>query len=224
MMPVLSGAQVDTVHPATRSFDQQALHRYAGQKEFVYEADTPPEQMSIWQWLSYKAGEWLRKLLGESGEMTIWKVILYGLLVFAIVAIVLSLAGIDIRRLLIGGPRSVVSAQVIEEDISEMNMDQLIAQAAHQKQWRMAVRYQYLKALQMMTDRELIRWRAGKTNMDYYHELRGDQLRAAFLVATDDFETVWYGNTEVTEQHYNDSREALSGFYSLIQQSVAYEG
>ncbi|MBS1594047.1 MAG: DUF4129 domain-containing protein [Bacteroidetes bacterium] len=216
VVSLTAGAQDSAIY-ADRSFDQTALKKYAGQKEFIYEVDTPPAQMSIWQWIKYKISEWLAKTLGESGEITIWKVILYGLLIFAIVAIILNLAGIDIRRLMVGGPRAVLAATVAEEDIAGMDMDQLIAQATSQRQWRLAVRYQYLKALQMMTDRQMIHWRPGKTNMDYYHELNGDQLKTAFLVATDDFENVWYGNNIVTEQHYADSKSALTTFYTLIE-------
>lgn len=211
----------DSTTYAGRNFDRNALRKYAGQEEFIYEIETPPQQMTIWQWINYKISEWLEKTLGEGGEVTITKVIFYSLLIFAIVAIILNLAGIDIRRLLVGGPRAVLPSGIVEEDIAEMDMDQLIAQATAQRQWRLAVRYQYLKALQMMTDRQMIRWRPGKTNMDYYHELSGDSLRAAFLMATDDFENVWYGNNEVTEQHYDDSKATLTTFYTLIQEQAA---
>lgn len=200
-----------------RSFDQHALDRYRSQEVFRYETDTPPDQMGIWDWIKYKIGEMLSGFFSTKGGSTILKVILYGSMIFAVVAIVFNLAGINALRFLRGNARTVPIAHISEENIQDLNIDDLIAEAVSDSHWRLAVRYQYLKALRMMADRGLIHWRPGKTNMDYYTELQGAELRSAYLTATDDFENVWYGNSDVTQQHYEASKAALAEFYTLIQ-------
>jgi hypothetical protein len=55
--------------------------------------------------------------------------------------------------------------------------------------------------------------------MDYYHELNDATLKEMFLKATDDFENAWYGNGEVTEAHYRESKSSLEIFYTEIQNS-----
>lgn len=217
MVCTIPGHAQDSVSSTKRRFDQHALDSYRSQQAFRYETDTPPEQMGIWQWIKYKLGEMLSKFFGTKGGSRVMDFVLYGFMIFAIVAIVLNLAGIDLRRFLVSDARVVSMPYVSEENIRELNIDELIAEAVARGEWRLAVRYQYLKALRLMADRELIHWRAGKTNMDYYNELRGDHMRKAFLTATDDFENVWYGNSEVTEQHYHDSKTDLGRFYTLIQ-------
>lgn len=211
----------DSLSVPVAGFDQHALDGYRSQQAFKYETDTPPEQMGILDWIKYKIGEMLSKFFDTRSGGNLLNVVLYGVMIFAVVAIILNLAGIDPRRFLTGDARTVTLAHISEENIRELNIDELISDAVAKKDWRLAVRYQYLKALRLMADRELIHWRAGKTNMDYYAELEGENMRGAFLVATDDFESVWYGNGGVTERHYNDSRSALGKFYELIQQQKA---
>jgi hypothetical protein len=144
---------------------------------------------------------------------------MYLLMIFAVVMIVLNITGIEIRRFFVREAKVVMPTLIGEENIREMNMDELIADAASRKQWRLSVRYQYLKALRLLTDRDLIRWKIGKTNMDYYHELKDATLKEMFLKATDDFENAWYGNGEVTEAHYQESKSSLENFYIEIQNS-----
>lgn len=210
----------DSLSIPARSFDQQALSRYRTQPVFRYDVDTPPEQMGLWEYIKYKIGHMLERFFDTRGGNALFTWLLYGFMIAAVVVIILNLAGIDLRRFLTREARAVHIPYTSEENISELNIDELISDAVGRKQWRLAVRYQYLKALRMLADRDLIRWRAGKTNMDYYSELNGVQLRSAFLAATDDFENVWYGNSEVTERHYEVSKATLSNFYSLIQEQM----
>lgn len=209
-------AQGDTASYSLRQIDRYAIGQYNTQSDFTYDT-TPPEQMNIFSWLWYQFKKLLYQIFSPSRQLTIWKVILYLVMIFAIVMIVLNLAGINVRGFLSRDAQMVIAPRIGEENIREMNMDELISDAAAKKQWRLAVRYLYLKALRLMTDRELIRWQPGKTNMDYYYELSGEEMKRTFLMATDDFENAWYGNAEVTEDHYRESKRSLEDFYVQIQ-------
>ena len=204
-----------------RKFDGSSLKKYAAQQDFKYEDNADEGQMDLMGWLWYKFLQMLHSLLGSKGENNVIKIICYSLAIFAIVAIVLNLMGVEIRRFFVRDSQTIISPYMMEENIREMNMDDLIAEAVSRKQWRLAVRYLYLKALRMMTDRDLIRWIPGKTNMDYYYELSAEDIKATFLTATDDFENAWYGNGEVTEKHYAENKKHLEDFYTMIKRHTA---
>jgi hypothetical protein len=217
--PVAVNAQADSASYSLRHFDKQALDKYSSDRDFRYENITPPEDSNIWSWLKYQLLKLLYRVFGEREQAVTGRIVMYLLMIFAVVMIVLNITGIEIRRFFVREAKVVMPTLIGEENIREMNMDELIADAAARKQWRLSVRYQYLKALRLLTDRGLIRWRVGKTNMDYYHELNDATLKEMFLKATDDFENAWYGNGEVTEAHYRESKSSLEIFYTEIQNS-----
>ncbi len=208
-------AQGDSSLSSPRQFDRQSMQQYSTQRDFKYE-DVPPAEMSIWDWVKYRFLRLLSKIFSPHQQTTVIKILFYLLMIFGIVMIVLNLAGVKIGRFIVRDGKTIIAPHMAEENIREMNMDALIADAAAKKQWRLSVRYQYLKALRLLTDRELIRWQPGKTNMDYYYELREDGLKNTFLIATADFENAWYGNSEVTEGHYQESKKSLENFYTQI--------
>lgn len=198
-----------------RQFNAKHIEQYKPQKEFQYE-DEPKEHMGIMDIIGYYITQLIRKLLGVRGEMTMWRMIFYALMAIALVFIVVNLLGLDIRGVFGREAKTVVDYNVQEENIREMNLDDLIAEAIAKGEWKLCIRFHYLKALRMLTDRELIRWEQGKTNMDYFYELRGEDLKANFLTVTNAFENAWYGNAEVNRQNYEQSKPGFENFYLKI--------
>ena len=201
-----------------RHFSGKNLEQYKSQQEFQYE-DEPKEQMGIMDIIGYYIGKLIRQLLGVRGEMTMWRVIFYALMAIALVFIVVNLLGLDVRGVFGREARSTIDYSIQEENIREMNLDDLIADAVARGEWKLSVRLHYLKALRMLTDRELIRWEQGKTNMDYWYELRSEDLKTNFLNVTNAFENAWYGNAEVNRQNYEQSKPEFENFYSKILNS-----
>ncbi len=200
-----------------RKFDQTALEKYRSQPEFEYET-VATEQLDFFSLVMHYLGKLFRQLFSSEQEVTIYRVLAYGLMIVSVLLIILNLLGIDIRRLFATESQAIMPHSIAEENIREMNLDELIAQAFNAGQWRLGIRYQYLKALRLLTDKELIRWQPGKTNMDYYYELKGENARHAFLEVTSAFENAWYGNAEVTEADYLQTKGHFESFYGQIKQ------
>jgi hypothetical protein len=98
------------------------------------------------------------------------------------------------------------------EDISQMNFDELIAKAAGSAQYRQAVRYLYLKSLKQLSDLDLIKWKADKTNRDYTIELRSSPFSKLFSEITMLFDYAWYGNAAINENTFSRIKNAFEQF------------
>lgn len=207
----------DTSALQIRKPDHAAIEKYRSQAEFEYET-AAPEQLDLFSLIMHKLGKLFRQLFSAEQEVTIYRVLVYALMIVSVLLIVLNLLGIDVRRLFVTTPQAIVSNVSEEENIREMNLDDLIAQAFSAGLWRLAIRFQYLKTLRLLTDNELIRWQPGKTNMDYYYELKNRNAQEAFLDVTSAFENAWYGNATITESDYLKTRQQFENFYGQIKQ------
>lgn len=104
-----------------------------------------------------------------------------------------------------------------ERLIKTGDLQLLIAEALGAKNYRLAVRYNYLYILKLLTERELIDWQSQKTNEDYIKELSGSSLKSLFSKATRLYEYIWYGEFSVDELGY---KKAETDFIRL-KKSIA---
>jgi hypothetical protein len=111
-----------------RKFDQTALEEYRGQPEFEYET-VATEQLDFFSLIMHYLGKLFRQLFSAEQEVTIYRVLAYGLMIVSVLLIILNLLGIDIRRLFATESQAIVPHSIAEENIREMNLDELIAQA-----------------------------------------------------------------------------------------------
>lgn len=206
----------DSTYLALRNFDGTALEKFKNQKEFIYEVDRA-RQTSLWDLVLYYLGKLLSKLFTGSQQGAIIKVIIYILMIAGVVAVILNLLGIDMRRLFVLGPKQVIRYAVEEENLHQLNLDDSIAKARAEGQWRLCIRYQYLKALRLLSEKEMIQWQQGKTNMDYYYEIRATALKPVFLEITTAFENAWYGHHELNAGDYAAANTGYENFYTMIK-------
>ena len=89
-----------------------------------------------------------------------------------------------------------------EELINNLQLNELIAQAIQEKDYRLAVRFYYLLILQKLTDKELIVWQQEKTNEDFIREVAKLKIASDFTEITRLYDFVWYGNFEINEPEF----------------------
>ena len=94
--------------------------------------------------------------------------------------------------------------------------DKLIAQAVINKNYRLAIRYSFLQTLQRLSDSGLLQFTADKTNYQYVNELNGKPYQNDFAAITLNYEYVWYGKFDISEDVYR----RLSEEYKLFHQKV----
>jgi hypothetical protein len=108
-------------------------------------------------------------------------------------------------------------AEVEEEIItSESDFDMLIRQALQHSNYRQAVRYQYLKTLHLLADKNLVQLAPDKTNFQYVSEIANRSHQQPFAAVTLNYEYVWYGEFEIDKNIYDKIESNFKGFNQKI--------
>ncbi len=113
--------------------------------------------------------------------------------------------------------KNISDTQKEEDDISDPSAyDTLISQAVTNKNYRLAIRYLYLKTLQMLAGSGLLEFSADKTNYQYVNELRGKSYQNDFAALTLNYEYVWYGKFEIGEDVYTRLFKDYKSFHQKL--------
>lgn len=95
----------------------------------------------------------------------------------------------------------IVSEDIVE-NIHEINFSEKILEFEKKKDFRSAIRYQFLNVLKGFSDKKMIEWNTEKTNHDYLKEIKIEKTKLIFSDLLYIFEYVWYGEFEIDEEAY----------------------
>jgi hypothetical protein len=101
-------------------------------------------------------------------------------------------------------------------DIYDEDLDAKITEAVGQHDFRMGVRYLFLKALRLLSDEELIRFHVQSTNREYAEQLSGHPLEKDFGFLAYAYEHVWYGDRPLSEPQFERVMGRFQDFYRSI--------
>lgn len=107
--------------------------------------------------------------------------------------------------------------EMITEDIFAINYQKEIDRAAAQGNYRLAVRLMFLRLLKNMSERNIIRYKQDKTNLDYLLQLQPTRYYNSFFRITRNYEYSWYGQFEVNEDAYRIIRSDFDHFDRELQ-------
>jgi hypothetical protein len=96
------------------------------------------------------------------------------------------------------------------------DLDILLKQALSEENYRQAVRLKYLKILKKLMDKQLIHWRAEKTNSDYINELPKGPLKLQFGQLTRAYNYIWYGQQSVDSDLYQSAESSFQQMETLL--------
>ena len=148
-----------------------------------------------------RAINWFFKTLGEifgfelSPEMfELIKNFIYGLLIFfAIYIVVKLLVGNNASSLFSRKKQVIAPLNIKEQHIEKVDLDSYINNALQEENYRLAIRYMYLKSLKLLSQNNIIDWHYEKTNSDYYREIENQELKENFKKASYLYDNIWYG-------------------------------
>ena len=83
----------------------------------------------------------------------------------------------------------------------QLNFDEEITKAERSGDYRLAVRYQFLRKLKLLNDRQAIKFAIDKTNSTYAKEMSAG-LRPGFRTIAGHYENVWYGKQLPSVEKY----------------------
>lgn len=183
----------DSVRMEARSFSEETIRRFQEDGDFNY-GIRRRATLSWWQRFKYWLAEQWARLFHHTYFGTIYDILFY-LFCFAVLTFaILKLTGTSVTQLFFRNDRSSVTSVPSEENIYAIDFDQEIAQAQREGDHRRVIRLRYIYALRKLADRQLIRWRPGKTNHDYQAELANTNLREPFQRLSYYYAYAWYGN------------------------------
>ena len=96
------------------------------------------------------------------------------------------------------------------------DFDEYINNAVLNSNFRLAVRYHYLKTLHKLAVYHFIELAADKTNDQYVKEIMHSGHRKIFASLTLRYEYVWYGEWDIDEVIYNRIAPEFSGFHQIL--------
>lgn len=205
----------NTVYP--KNFKENIKSRYKGE-EFDYSTSKPRE--SFWDKLMKKVLKLIQSIFGStslesSAQITtaiirLFAIVLVGFLLYFIVKFIIGKNG----NFFFGkrNKNVVINDEELHENIHEINFPESIATFERTKDYRSAVRYQFLFILKKLSDRKLILWNPEKTNKDYVSELKAPHLKNEFSNLSYIFDYVWYGEFSIDEQSYAKFKEQYQSF------------
>lgn len=107
-----------------------------------------------------------------------------------------------------------------QEDIditSETDLQSKIKDALDKKNFRLAIRYQYLYLLQLMSQNGIITYHKEKTNSDYRYEIKNQALAQAFDYTSYIYDYTWYGGFEMNGSQYEMAKLAFDDTIKKVQ-------
>lgn len=190
-----------------RKMYEDLKEKYTGD-EFNYETNTGESQNLLARFL-----KWLFQGIGDAiginippNILQILEYIIYGLMgLLAIYLLVRVLINEKFNSIFTKKATSIVDIDLSEHHIEAIDLDALMSSALKNKDYRLAIRYQYLKILKLLSKKEIIEWHFDKTNMDYELEIREPQLRNEFRKVSYLYEYIWYGEQRIDEAIYSNA-------------------
>lgn len=142
------------------------------------------------------------------GMYQVIKVLIYVLLIgFALYILVKLLVG-DNASSFFGRQSKLVAPLNIQEDhIENIDLDGYIKNALKEENYRLAIRYMYLKSLKLLSLNNIIEWHYEKTNSDYYREIESISLKESFKIASYLYDNIWYGEFALDKVGFENARK-----------------
>lgn len=181
------------------------MEQYAQDNSFQYMnyTVTPP---SIWERISWWFQNMFQRLFLNPN--TPW---LTEILYYLIIAVVIGAAIFYIVRLKYGGAWSQESSMYKSgipglKHTKEEDFEKRVAEALKDKNYKLAIRYLYLKTLIELSKKELIKLKDWKSPYDYERELKSE-MATHYKELARLFEYVWYGDFEAGEGEFSKGNE-----------------
>jgi hypothetical protein len=198
----------DTANIAPVYLPQSPSEIYTGSNfNYVEQGNEPDFLERLWAQIQAAIIRFLNSLFNWnlrpdalSGRAVVW-ITLTVLMVALMVAIYIFFFK-KLRNSLGRADDNLISVDEAERNLSEINLDLLIENALAAKNFRLAVRFCYLKILKLLAAKQIVDYQYQKTNYEYAYQIGTRELQTPFREVSFVFDCCWYGEYEAKEQDY----------------------
>ena len=209
----------DTVAIERRRFQEAELDKYLEDPDLDYDRSLHHE--NLW-WDRFM--RWLQRQLFKLFGNRVGGAVLGNLHWIILGLSVLLILWFFRRHLLEGvfgmGAKPVRQVTEMPENIEELDLDKLLRDAENGTEWRMALRYQWLKVLRKLVDEGRIKWQPRFTDADYLSQLKEPALRVTFSELSFLFKWVWYGDAPMDAERYRHLKPAFEAAHRPSSQKT----
>jgi len=191
----------------SRSIEEDLSKKYTGD-EFNYTFKTGESQNILARFINW-IGQGLYNVFGITLSPQLLQVIEYFiyflLVILAIYLIVKVLINESFNSIFQKKAKTINDINLTEEHIEGIDINNLLDSALKEKDYRLAIRYQFLLTLQKLSKNDIIEWHFDKTNSDYLTEIKQPQLQNGFKKITYLYDYIWYGEQTIDDIKYSKS-------------------
>ncbi len=203
----------DTSNVSVRKFSDSKIESFKSSKEFAYDLKVE-EPETLWDRIKMWILQQFLKLFSNQGAAPY---IRWGLILFFVIFLIIKILKTNLHSIFIGGRQAKkIDCNIINEDITKLDLNALIEDACLKRDFRLATRYLYLKLLKTLSDAEIIHWKLNKTNLDYLKEVGKTKHKEFFTQLTSTYEFIWYGNFSVSEASFQKINGEFTEFHNKI--------
>lgn len=210
LLLVLSGAgNLSAQRP--RTVPDSISQKWKKEKEFEYannpvywQKDKTPDQSALIKFISFLSAiiaiRWLLYILGAAvlGYILYQVVVVNNFFIFTKPAL-----------------RKKNNAAAVPHPDRE-NYDEYINAAVHAKEYRLAIRYSYLKTIKLLSDRHMLMLHAKATNHEYVLQMQAQSGGKEFRLLTAIYEYVWYGGFQPDPERFEIISDNFKQFNNQI--------
>lgn len=214
----LKEIKVDSITIVKKQFDLEKIKTYKNNKAFNYNLED--DEPSLFEQIS----DWFRRVLKKifswffddvdapvGFAFDFLSALPYIIAVIVLYLIINFFLKVNVRGIISGRTnKNIVRVEDDEELLKSEDLPKLIKSALKEKNYRLAVRYQYVLLLQQLSNKEIIRWEQQKTNEDYIKEVQKKNIHKEFESITRFYDFVWYGNFIINEEEYKKGTEIFN--------------
>lgn len=89
-----------------------------------------------------------------------------------------------------------------EQNLMRADLQKLLDKFIEDKDYRSAIRVQYLQVIQILSKQKRIKWAKDKTNFEYHKELKDKTIAETFESTTLIYEKAWFGRQDISLERY----------------------
>jgi hypothetical protein len=176
------------------------------------------DQNSLWE----RFWNWITDLIfgnsSEDSKANMFSIFLWALAIAGIIIIIWLLTRTEFTSFLRGNTKNTAfNFSDVEEDISSIDFNTRIKKAVDDTDYRLAIRWHYLKQLNILNETKIIHYEPFKTNIDYGFELAKSPHQQAFKDISRIYDYVWYGKYAITIVDYEKLEKQFKAFEEKIK-------
>ncbi|MGW9685873.1 hypothetical protein [Flagellimonas sp. 2504JD1-5] len=202
-----------------RILDEDLSKKYTGEA-FNYDVKTGESQNLLARFL-----KWMLEALSSAfgidispSTLLVLEYIIYGLMGLLVIFILIRVfVNEKFHAIFTKKAKPLVDINLAEQHIETVDLDSLMSSALKNKDYRLAVRYQFLKILKQLSQKEIIEWHFEKTNLDYQKEIKESELQTEFQRASYLYEYIWYGEQHIDALGYEKTSSRFMALNNIIK-------